>query len=110
MLARNRNSRVAIGVGNLGLEGGKDIQVGLVSLGFVQIVEIRAFPEEALARGALDAAGIDLARIKDGLLLAAEVFANDGDDAHIGEEACRPAKSRLPRRPGSALGVLREFQ
>jgi hypothetical protein len=41
--------RVAIGVGNLGLEGRKDVQLGLVGLGLVQVFEIRALPEEALA-------------------------------------------------------------
>jgi hypothetical protein len=43
---------------------GKDIQLGVVRLGFVQVVEIRAFPEEALARGALNAARVDVARMK----------------------------------------------
>jgi hypothetical protein len=43
---------VAIGVGNLGLEGGEDVEVGDVGLGFVEVVEVGAFPEEALAGGA----------------------------------------------------------
>ena len=78
---------VAVGVGNLGLECGEDVEIGLVGLGFVEIVEIGAFPEEAFAGGVLDAAGVDLAAVEDGLLLGAEVFADDGDDADIGKEA-----------------------
>ena len=58
-----------------------------MGFGFVQIFEVGAFPEEALAGGALDAARVDVAGGKDGLLLGAEVLANNGDDAHIGEEA-----------------------
>ncbi len=101
---------IAIGVGNLGLEAGEDVELGLERLGLVEVFEIGALPEEAFAGGALDAARIDLVRVEDGLLLGAEVFADDGDDAHIGEVSWRRARSRLPRRRGSAPGVLREFQ
>ena len=86
-VGQKQKLRVAIGVGNFGLEAGKDIQLGLVRLGFVEVVEIRAFPEKGFAGGVLNAGGIDLARIKDGLLARAEVFADDGDHAHIGEKA-----------------------
>ena len=60
--------RVAVGVGNFRFEPGKDIQVGLQRLGFVDVVEIRTLPEKALARSALDATRIDLVRVEDGLL------------------------------------------
>ena len=78
---------VAIGVGNFGLEGGEDIQLGRARFGFVEIFEVGTFPKKALAGGALDAAGIDITCGKDGLLLGAKVFAYDGDHAHASEEA-----------------------
>ena len=63
--------RVAIGVGNLGLECGKDVEIGLEGFGFVEVVEIGAFPEEAFAGRALDAAGVDLVGVEDGFCSAA---------------------------------------
>ena len=56
-------------------------------LGLVEIVEIRAFPEEALSRCALNSAYINIAFLEYGFLLGAEVLAHNGDHAHIGEEA-----------------------
>ncbi len=78
---------VAIGVGDFGLEGGEDVELSVMGFGFVEIFEIGAFPEEAFAGGVLDAARVDVAGGEDGFLLGAEVFADDGDDADIGEEA-----------------------
>ena len=78
---------VAIGLGNLRLKGCKDVQLGVVRLGLVQVVEIGAFPEEALARRVLNAARVDAASLKDRLLPPAKILAHDGDDAHIGKEA-----------------------
>ena len=77
---------VAISLGNLRLEGCKDIQIGDVSLGFIQIFEIRTFPEKALARGVLYAPRVDVARLEYGLLLGAKVLAHDSDHTHIGKE------------------------
>jgi hypothetical protein len=79
--------RVAVGFGNLRLEGREDIQLCIVRLGFVDVFQIGALPEEALARGVLNAARVDVARLEDGLLPLAEVLADDSDDAHIGKEA-----------------------
>ena len=110
MLARKRNSRVAISRGDLGFETGEDVEIGVERLGFVEIFEIGALPEEALAGGVLDAARIDLVRVKDSLLFGAEVLADNGDDAHLGEETCGRAKNRLRRRRGSVRGVPPEFR
>ncbi len=71
----------------MGSNDGEDVELGVVRLGFVQVFEIRAFPEEAFAGGVLNAARIDVAGFEDGFLLGAEVLADDGDDAHVGEEA-----------------------
>ena len=78
---------IVVGGGDLGLERSEDVQIGVVGLGFVEIVEVGAFPEEAFAGGTFDAACVDLARVEDGFFGGAEVFADDGDDADVGEEA-----------------------
>ncbi len=80
------------------------------SFGFIEVVEIGALPKEGLAGGVLDAGGIDLVGIKDSLLAGAEIFANDGDHAHIGEEARGRAKSKWLRPRDSALCALRVFR
>ena len=51
-------------------------------LGLVHVFEVGAFPEETFAGGVLNALRIDVAGGKDGFLLAAEVLADNGDDAH----------------------------
>ncbi len=101
---------VAIGVGDFGLEGGEDIELGVVGLGLVEIFEIGAFPEEAFAGGVLDAARVDVAGGEDGFLLGAEVLADDGDDADIGEEtggerevSGRAARQRSRRPAGVSM-------
>jgi hypothetical protein len=101
--------RVAIGVGNLRLEGGKDIQIGDVRLGLVQAVEIGALPEEALACGVLDAAGVDFMRIEDRFLSSAEVFADDGDDAHIAKVARGERKIRRRAAQAALPASRRSF-
>jgi hypothetical protein len=58
-----------------------------VGLGFVQVFEIRPFPEEAFAGGVLNALDVDSAGVEDGFLLGTEVFADNGDDADGSEEA-----------------------
>ena len=105
--------RVAIGVGNLGLEGGEDVEFGVMSFGLVQVFEVGAFPEEALAGGVLNAARVDIAGGKDGFLLGAKVLAHDGDDAHIGEEAGgerevsgRAAQAALAAAGGGFDGIV----
>ena len=79
-----------LGVGirrrNLGLEGGEDVEFGGVGLGFVQVVEVGPFPEEAFAGGAFDSLNVDVAFEEDGFLAAAKVFADDRNDADIDKE------------------------
>ena len=88
-VGQKQKLRVAIRVGNLGLERREHVQLGVVRLGLVQVLEIRTLPEEALARGVLNAARVDVARLEDGLLLGPKVLAHHGDHAHIGKEAGR---------------------
>ena len=49
--------------------------------------DVAAGPVEALAGGVLDAGGVDAAGGEDGFVLGEEVFADDADDADVGEEA-----------------------
>src|ERR1700744_2284853 len=104
--------RIAIRVRNFGLKGAEDIQLRVVRLGLVQVFKIRAFPEEALARSALNAHSINAAFFEYFFLLRAEVLADNGDHAHIGKEAgcerkvrCRPAEATLATACGSFNGV-----
>ena len=101
---------VGVGGGNFGLEGGEDVELGVVGLGFVEVFEIGAFPEEAFAGGVLDAARVDFARVEDGFLLGAEVLADDGDDANIGEEAGGKREVGGCAARGCARCGLRGFQ
>ena len=87
----------------MGSNAAKTFSSVCMCLGLVQVLEIRALPEEALARGALNAARIDVVRVEDRLLLGAEVLAHHGDHAHIGEKtgrqrevSCRAAQAALP--------------
>ena len=86
-VGQKQKLRVAISFGYLGLETRKHVQFGVMRLGFIQVIQIGAFPEEALARSALNPANVDVALVEDRLLLGAEVLANHGDDAHIGKKA-----------------------
>ena len=50
---------------------------------------------EGEAGGVLDAGGVDTALLHDGLVLVGEVFADDADDADLGEE--RRGKGEVSR-------------
>ena len=67
----------------LGSKPAKTFNSVAMRLRFVQILQIRAFPEEALARRVLDARRVDLARIKHSLLSGAKILANNRDHAHV---------------------------
>ncbi len=79
---------VAIGVGNFGLKSCEDVELSVVRFRFIDVFEIGALPKEAFAGRVLDATRIDVACGKYGFLLAAEVLADNGDNAHAGEEEC----------------------
>ena len=109
-VGQKKKLRVAIGVGNLRLEGSKNVQLGLVRLGLIQIFEIRAFPEEAFARRAFDAANIDVPSAKYGFLFGTKVLADNGDDAHIGKKTGGQSESTWQLRRGLRRIGLRGFQ
>ena len=44
---------------NAGLESFEDVEIGIVRLGFVEVVAYRAAPAEGLALGAFQAARVD---------------------------------------------------
>ena len=104
---------IAIRVGNFGLERRKDVELGVMGFGLVQVFEIRALPEKAFAGGMFNAASVNVAGGKNGFLLGAKVLAHDGDDAHIGEEAggerkvsCSAAQTTLAATSRSFNGIV----
>src|SRR5208283_5290849 len=72
-------------VGDARLKSLKDIQIREVGFGFVEVVSIGPAPAKCFAAGALDAARVDVVLLEDFLLIGTEIFADDGDDAHLGE-------------------------
>src|SRR6185312_9482537 len=85
-VGEEKKLRVAIGRGNLGFEGSKDVQLGIVRHGFVEVFEVGAFPAKAFPGSALDAAGVDVTRAKNRFLFGTKIFAHHSDDANIGEK------------------------
>src|SRR5689334_14344257 len=81
--------RVGIFLGNLGLEFFEYIQIGKISLGFVQILCVVATPMERLSRSPLDSAGVDTAFLQYVFMLGREVIAYNCDDSHLGKKAGR---------------------
>ncbi len=85
-----------------------------MGLGLVQVLQIRAFPEEALARRPLNAARVDPVRVENRLLLRPKILAHDRDHAHISEEAgrqreirCRAAQAAIPSPRRGFNGIER---
>src|SRR6185437_13316864 len=88
-------------------ERAEDVQFGGARFGFVQVVEVRAFPEEALAGRVFNALRVDAPSIERRLLSGPEVFADHRNHAYLREEAgrerkvgCRAAKTAFPPSGG----------
>ena len=81
----------------------EDVQVGKVGFGFVQVVQILPAPAKRLPFCVLDAASIDAAFFQHVFVFGSEVFADNGDDANVGEIA--GGKSKVGR--SAAENVLR---
>ena len=100
IFARKRNSLSWYSAGIFGVKRLKDIELGVQRLCFVQVLQVRSTPEKALARNVLDAARIDAAPRQDGLVFRGKVFADYGNDPHIGKVAC--GQSKISRRSAQA--------
>src|SRR6185312_3345473 len=73
--------------GNARREALEDVQFRVEGLRLVEVGDVGAGPGEAFAAGMLDAAGINAAAGEDGFIFRSKVFADDGDNAHVGEVA-----------------------
>ncbi len=66
---------------NFGREALEDVELGVERLRLVEILHVRAAPEEALAGNVLDAARVDVVAGEDAFFLWAEILADHADDA-----------------------------
>jgi hypothetical protein len=74
----------------LRIEVGEHVELRVERARGVQIEAVFAHPAEGLAaRDALQILGADPALVKDGFVFGGEIVADDGDDAHVGEERGR---------------------
>ena len=65
----------------------KHVEVGEVSLGLIQIVEILPAPAKCFSLRVFDAASVHAAFLQNIFMLGGEVLAHDRDHADIGEIA-----------------------
>ena len=73
--------------GEFGIKVSEDVQFGDQGFAFVEMLGIFSGPEEGFADGALEASGIDFAAMEDGLVFGGKIFADDGDEVDMSEEA-----------------------
>ena len=111
MLARKSDVRAARDVGELGLEVGEHVQLGVERLAVVEVPAVLAAPEERpVARHVLDVVGVDAPGAQDGVLLLAEVIRRPGRPRgrcrRTTPRARNGPRSRRASAPGSPNGVL----
>ncbi len=84
-IGQEKELGVLVLVRNAGLKCFEDVQVGEIRFGLVEVVGVGAAPAEGFAFCAFEAANVDAMLVEDLFLLGAEVFADHGHDAHLGE-------------------------
>ena len=97
---------------NLRLKLLEDVELGVQRLRFVDVLAVFTGPVKGLAFRVLDAARVDAALVHHGFVLRGEVFADDGNHAHVGEVAGgkrkvsgRAAENLLALAVGSFQGI-----
>ena len=78
--------------GQLGLERGEDIQLGVERRALVHVLVVFARPEKRFSGNALQPCGADVAFRKDAVVLLSEVVPHHAHHLHLSEVAGRYGK------------------
>src|SRR5580704_767994 len=86
-VAQEQKFRIHVLGGNARPEFLENVQLGEIGFGLVQVLKILAAPAEGLAFSVFNSTDVDITFLEDFFVLGGEVFADHGDDAHLGEVA-----------------------